>query len=126
MKFKSETCFSHQGNAINSYEEKSEAAEHARYIKREHGNSMVPYECAKCGFWHLSPADRQTNSTVCGFCRDRNGNHKDLYLTKRDAERRGEINRKEKGVVLNVYACPHQKGWHLTKAPHLQRGGPRQ
>ena len=99
---------------MNSYDHKGEASEHAAYIRHERGSSMVPYECAKCGFWHLSPADRQTKSTVCGFCRDRNGNNKDLYRTKPDAERRAEINRIEKGVTLNVYKCPHQDGWHLT------------
>jgi len=116
VKFKSDSCFGRGGEPLNSYEQKTEATEHASYIKREHGSSMVPYKCQRCGFWHLSPADRQTTSSVCAFCRDRNGSSKDLYQTKRDAERRAEINRKEKGVALSVYACPHQKGWHLTKA----------
>ncbi len=116
MKFKSETCFGRNGASLNSYDERFEAAEHARYLKHEHGSSMVPYECERCGFWHLSPADRQTSSTVCGFCTDRSGNRKDLYLTKPDALRRAEISKKEKGVTLNVYKCPHQTGWHLTRS----------
>lgn len=101
---------------MNAYDLESEAAEHARYLKVERGSEMVPYECGRCGFWHLSPAERQTSSTVCGFCRDRSGNSKDLYATKADAERRAEINRLEKSVNLNVYKCPHQKGWHLTRS----------
>lgn len=101
---------------MNAYDQKSEAAEHARYLRKERGSAMVPYECERCGFWHLSPVERQTSSTVCAVCTDRNGVPKDLYRTKKDASRRAEINRNEKGVALNVYECPHQKGWHLTKA----------
>jgi hypothetical protein len=115
MKFKSETCFGRTGASLNAYDEKSEAAEHARYLKKERGSEMVPYECERCGFWHLSPADRQTTSTVCAFCRDRQGNLKDLYLTQRDARRRAEISRVERGVILEIYKCPHQSGWHLTR-----------
>ncbi len=115
MKFKSETCFGHNGASLNAYDERFEAAENARYLKQQHGSSMVPYECERCGFWHLSPSERQTSSTVCGFCTDRIGNRKDLYLTKPDALRRAEINMREKGISLNVYKCPHQNGWHLTR-----------
>ena len=114
MKFKSETCFGRTGDSLNAYDLEGEAAEHARYLKRERGSVMVPYECGRCGFWHLSPADRQTSSTVCAFCRDRKGGSKDLYQTKRDAERRAEINLQERGAALTVYRCPHQPGWHLT------------
>ena len=115
MKFKSESCFGRTGDSLNAYDRESEAAEHARYLKRERGSSMVPYRCERCDFWHLSPADRQTSSSVCGFCRDRNGSSKDLYATKRDAERRAEINKSERGIDLAVYKCPHQPGWHLTR-----------
>ena len=115
MRFKSDSCFARTGGSLNSYDLESEAAEHAVYIKREHGSSMVPYQCSTCGFWHLSPEDRQTNSSVCSFCTDRNGNKKDLYYTERDAFRRAEINMQEKGVALKIYKCPNQEGWHLTK-----------
>jgi hypothetical protein len=115
MRFKSETCFGRTGASLNAYDLESEAAEHARYLKFERGSVMVPYECDRCGFWHLSPAERQTSSTVCGFCRDRNGGSKDLYATKQDAERRAQISLTEKKVNLSVYKCPHQNGWHLTK-----------
>ena len=118
IRFKSETCFGKTGASLNSYDLETEAAEHARYLKNERGSSMVPYGCRRCGFWHLSPADRQTTSTVCAFCRDASGNSKDLYATKGDAERRAEINRAEKSVELAVYKCPHQNGWHLTKNRH--------
>ena len=117
MKFKSETCFGRTGASLNAYDVEGEAAEHARYLKLERGRVMVPYQCERCGFWHLSPADRQTSSTVCTFCTDRSGNLKDLYLTRPDAARRAEINMREKGVSLSVYKCPHQKGWHLTRQP---------
>jgi len=115
MRFKSESCFGRTGASLNAYDEKSEATEHARYLKQERGSVMVPYECGRCGSWHLSPQERQTSSTVCGFCRDRSGGSKDLYATKRDTERRSEITRSEKGIELAVYECPYQKGWHLTK-----------
>ena len=115
MKFKSDTCFGRTGASLNAYDLESEAAEHARYLRKERGSAMVPYSCDRCGFWHLSPADRQTESSVCAFCRDAKGSSKDLYRSKQDAERRAEINRIERGVELNVYRCPHQPGWHLTR-----------
>lgn len=115
MRFKSDTCFGRTGASLNSYDLEREAAEHARYIKQERGSSMVPYECQRCGFWHLSPSDRQTSSSVCAFCTDRKGVSKDLYFTKPGAERRAEISMREQGVTLKVYRCPHQNGWHLTR-----------
>jgi hypothetical protein len=51
----------------------------------------------------------------CPYCCGRNGEEKDTYETREDAENAacyvGNIYR----IPLRVYPCPHSSGWHLTK-----------
>jgi len=110
MNFKSATCFSRTGEPLTEYDSKYEAQEGADYANIEYGNNLIPYKCHKCGLWHLSPEARQTPSIQCGIC------GKSLYKTKKDAEKRAAILRKELGARLRVYRCPCNDGWHLTKA----------
>jgi hypothetical protein len=62
--------------------------------------------------WHL-PAN--SHGEKCPYCCGRNGEAKDIYETRREAENAaqyiGEIYR----VPLKVYPCPHSSAWHLTK-----------
>jgi ribosomal protein L37AE/L43A len=112
---RSETCTDRFGQPIQEYGTKYEAEEAAK--KSEiYGKKLFPYQCKKCGKWHLSPTDRSTPSVKCEYCRDSKGELKDLYETVEDAERRAEIILKEKGISLRIYKCPGQDGWHLTSS----------
>ncbi|MCJ8326769.1 MAG: hypothetical protein MJK08_06675 [Campylobacterales bacterium] len=56
-----------------------------------------------------------SKSAECSYCTDKNGALKQLYVSKNKAQKRADILFKEKSVLLNVYSCPHQDGFHLTK-----------
>jgi len=115
MTRKSISCFKKDGEPLSQYYSEYEANEGASYIKQKHGLDLVPYDCPKCGYWHLSPIDRQTPSKECIYCTDSHGKHKELYETEETAKIRAEIIKEEQGIKLKVYKCPKQEGWHLTK-----------
>ena len=116
MTHKSGSCFSKShGKPLTAYTSKQEAQREANYINHQYNNNLVPYQCNKCGEWHLSPKDRQTPSTKCRHCRGFDGKHKDLYFSEVDAWKRAAILKEEKGISLKVYKCPYNDGWHLTK-----------
>jgi hypothetical protein len=116
MGLTSETCVSKQsGNPLREYDSEGEAMEGAEYALYKYGTKVAPYQCRRCGGWHLSPKDRQTPSRPCDWCRGRDGRSKALYTSEQSALRRAAILRKEQGVHLRAYACPHSDGWHLTK-----------
>lgn len=113
---KSETCFSTvTGNALTEYDTVLDAEMAADYISRTYANELSPYQCKKCGKWHLSLKSRQTPSRTCEYCTDGNGSNKELYETESGAENRAKILLDEVGIRLKVYKCPLQEGWHLTK-----------
>ncbi|MEP6945026.1 MAG: hypothetical protein ABJA02_03855 [Acidobacteriota bacterium] len=111
---KSATCFGHSGQPLSEYPSRREAQDAAEYANTAYRKKLVPYECERCGAWHLSPAERQTPSTIGCKCLDRYGMPKALYDTKDGAKQRAKIASKEKGVGLSVYQCPHTQGFHLT------------
>ena len=114
---KSNTCFSSRtGKPLSVYPSHSAAKQGADYANSEYDSNLVPYQCKKCRKWHLSPQDRHTPSRVCPKCIGANGRRKSLYKTKSDAASRADILAKEQQVDLTVYKCPHNRGWHLTKA----------
>jgi len=115
MTRKSTTCFKKDGEPLSQYSSEYEAKESASHIRQKHGLDLSPYQCSKCGYWHLSPTDRQTPSKECMYCADSHGKHKELYETEAAAKTRAEIIEKEQGIKLKVYKCPEQDGWHLTK-----------
>ncbi len=117
MNVKSETCFSKSnGNALSVYSSSDEALNSATYTNNKYGRNLIPYQCDRCNLWHLSPKSRYTQSTECTICTDRNGSLKQLYISKRDAQKRANILFEENGILLNVYSCPHESGFHLTKS----------
>lgn len=116
MNIKSETCFSsHDKKPLSFFISKEEALDSAKYAKKRYGSRLFPYQCDKCNLWHLSPKNRDTKSEDCGQCRDRNGRLKQLYVSKYQAQKRADILFKENGILLDVYSCPYQNGFHLTK-----------
>jgi hypothetical protein len=114
---KSPSCTSGKtGHPLTEYDSKTEAKSGARYANQNYsGNNLVPYKCDRCGFWHLTPTERQTPSETCSVCRGADGKQKEAYQSKDDAEQRATLLRKEQGVSLTVYKCEHGNGWHLTK-----------
>ena len=113
---KSETCFGKiSGQPLSQYFDEHEAQNAAEYSKENHNNDLIPYKCDKCGFWHLSPKNRQTPSQKCNVCTAGDGTPKDTYRSYQEANTRSNIIYHEQGVELKVYECRFGNGWHLTK-----------
>ncbi len=92
MNQKSETCFGKQSKEpLTEYDTEIEAEEAAEYANENYQRNLTPYQCSKCFLWHLGLKDRQTPSKKCRFCTGRDGNYKDSYLSKEDAQRRADI-----------------------------------
>ncbi len=117
MSRNSPTCTTRKtGRPLSEYDTKAEAQSAAKYANKNFQNSnMVPYKCATCGFWHLTPQERQTPSETCSVCRGSDGQLKEAYTTETDAQTRAKLLRKEQGIALFSYKCEHGNGWHLTK-----------
>lgn len=116
MAQKSATCVGKMsGEPVTEYDSEEEAWEGADYANEVYGSNLVPYECRRCGFFHLAPQHRQTPSRTCHSCAGADGRPKEAYATQQDAERRAEILLAERGVRLRAYVCNHGSGWHLTK-----------
>lgn len=115
MNKKSISCFGKYDKPLTEYHSLNAAREGANYVNVQYSRNLVPYQCKKCNFWHLSPKDRQTPCRTCYCCTDSRGNYKALYDSKKDADRRAGILYKEQGVQLKVYSCLYNNGWHLTK-----------
>ena len=117
MNRKSETCTGKKtGKPLTEYDSEADALEGAQYANSRYRQNMVPYQCDECGLWHLSPLERQTPSTKCGYCTGADGKPKDSYQSRELAQRRADILRREQGAVLNLYPCEYGNGWHLTRS----------
>jgi len=116
---KSETCVGKMSaQPLSQYLSEPEAQCAADFSKERYGNDLVPYECNKCKYWHLSPSSRQTPSTKCSECTDGSGLHKDSYRSKQEANTRADIIYSEQYINLRVYKCKYGHGWHLTKSQY--------
>ena len=113
MVFDSDICFKKDGSPLKAYDSEWAANDGAEYVRSRYGNEQVSYKCNKCGYWHLSPKDRQTKNHVSS-CLDSSGKAKATYESEGDAKRRAEILYDEKGVKLKVYRCNDCNYWHLT------------
>ena len=114
--FDSDICKKKDGPPLKTYESEYEAQEAIEYVKRQYGNEQVSYKCSRCGYWHLSPKERQTPNHI-SYCLDSNGKTKQAYPTYEAAKRRAEIIFDEKGIELFVYHCDHCdqcNEYHLT------------
>lgn len=117
MSQKSRTCISRTSQQpLTEYASRDEAQEAASYLQAAKGLCMAPYQCKRCGLWHLCPMERQTPSKACPYCCDGHSVPKQTYRTEADALRRAEIIGRERGISLRAYECPHFEGWHLTKS----------
>ena len=113
MMFDSDICKKKDGTPLKSYVSESEAEEAINYVFNRYGNEQVKYECTKCGYWHLSPKERQTPNHSSN-CLDSRGHRKQAYPTKEAAEARASIIFEEKGTRLYVYRCADCREYHLT------------
>ena len=104
------SCLKKDGTPLSVYSSQAEAADSARYQKAENRIDLYPYQCDRCGLWHLSPVNGRPNQ--CG-CTDSKGDTKYLYPTREAAQQQAE-REASKGCSLRVYACPEGKGYHLT------------
>lgn len=112
---KSTTCFSRNGTPLSEYPNEYVAQESADFENSRGQNlHFVPYECFKCGKWHIRPQSlfiRRTETT-CN-CSDSSGRSKAAYPTEDEAQKVAALRRKS-GVWMRVYECPEGNGWHLT------------
>ena len=116
MNPKSDTCVGRKtGKPLTEFASQSDAREGAAHANKRYGQNLLPYQCDECGMWHLAPADRQTPSTTCNSCPSADGKPKESYQNESAARRRADILHREQGVTLQVYACEHGNGWHLTR-----------
>lgn len=53
--------------------------------------------------------------TYCFFCTDSSGKNKILYKTREAAINQAELTGAKDNIILKIYPCPRQSGWHLTK-----------
>ena len=51
----------------------------------------------------------------CGYCRGKDGKPKDIYETFQLAVDTVKHIKENRGIFLNIYKCPQNNGWHLTK-----------
>ena len=91
---KSDTCFSKSGSPLSVFMTEREAQSSADY-ERGRGRSLYPYQCKKCGLWHLAPEESRVEF-------------------RENAEKALETSEEARGVSLSVYKCPEVGGWHLT------------
>lgn len=111
--FDSDTCKKKDGAPLKSYETEFEAEQAIMYVKNRYGNEQVYYKCLTCGYWHLTPKERQTPNHK-SYCLDSNGRTKQAYSTYESANRRAEIIFEEQGKKLFVYHCEQCNEYHLT------------
>jgi len=111
--FDSDVCKKKDGSPLKTYGSEYEAQEAIEYVKRQYGNEQVSYECSRCGYWHLSPKERQTPNHKSN-CLDSSGKFKQGYPTSEAAETRAKIIFDEKGTQLFVYHCNQCGEYHLT------------
>lgn len=113
---RSDSCIGKiSGKPLSVYFTEFEAQWAAEYSEVNYGNALKPYECNKCGYWHLSPSNRVTPSKKCDWCTGSDGYPKDTYRTRKEASNRADIIYEEQGILLKVYECRYGLGWHLTK-----------
>jgi len=104
------------GEPLKSYQCSFSAQQAADQAKINHGRVMVAYQCERCDYWHLCPEERYTPNETCDYCTSRARVPKKLYSTEEAAQKRADCLWDERRVRLDVYPCPHQDGWHLTKS----------
>lgn len=103
-------CLKKDGTPLSVYNTEAEATESAHYQKKERGIDLFPYQCDRCGFWHLTPVNGRPNQCSCT---DSNGKSKYLYPTREAAQQQLERER-SRGYTLRIYPCEEGKGYHLT------------
>lgn len=113
---KSDTCFGKSGNPLSVFMTEAEAQKSADHERHERGMRLYPYQCERCGHWHLAPEEsRVTFKEYACLCLDSHGKSKRLYATREDAEKARTGSEAARGIALTVYECPEGGGWHLTK-----------
>lgn len=113
---KSNSCFSKKtGEPLSVYVSENDALNGAMLTRINGGPDFYPYQCDKCGYYHLAPENSRINvkRNAC-HCRDSNGKPKALYLSKEDAEKQRLKSQEEQHIKLKVYRCDEGLGFHLT------------
>jgi hypothetical protein len=59
--------------------------------------------------------ERPPAAKFCVHCKGSDGTAKEIYTTEKEALRRAEYIREERGTALKAYYCEKSSCWHLTK-----------
>lgn len=99
---KSDTCFGKSGNPLSVFETELEAQGSADY-ERGQGRNLYPYQCKKCGLWHLAPEESRVDfrENACS-CTDSRGDGKHLYATREDAKKAMETSEEARDVRVRA------------------------
>ena len=106
------------GKPLSIYYSAADARDGADHASHAYGTKLAPYQCDRCGMWHLSPTEKgrgNAGNAKCSTCVSRDQYPKDIYRSKQDAQNRATALKKEKGIRLKVYRCPVHDGWHLAR-----------
>jgi len=63
----------------------------------------------------IEPIQNSPDEKLYCNCQDMHGNPKNLYLSHHEAQKEVKYLREAKQISLNIYPCPFEPGWHLTK-----------
>ncbi|WP_442682788.1 hypothetical protein ACSBPQ_14490 [Stenotrophomonas sp. JC08] len=85
---------------------------------RQHHNQRVRFERLSRNRYSLRAGDVGVYRK-CGRCTDGVGELKNLYSTKEAALSAAAKRSAATSLRLEAYKCPHQDGWHLTKADRV-------
>lgn len=117
---KSKTCFrSFDDKPRAEYRSRILAARGVIEARRNYGHELQPYECRKCGWWHIGPpgfSARGSRPELCAYCTSAADEAKYCYSTRAEAETVAAERESRGAETLDVYPCEHGCGWHLTKA----------
>ena len=109
---RSTTCKGNNGQYLEEYHSQTAAAIASEEIQKTYGNTLTPFQCRSCGYWHLGAVNTRLQ---CMLCTDSGLFLKDLYASREEALSTAAYIRRERKVHLYPYKCPHTNGWHLTK-----------
>ena len=114
MSHSSTSCYgTKSGKPLTEYLNEHDAKSGAAYVLERFGSSMFPYQCDKCGLWHLSPIDRNTShsSTCYGKISGKTLTQYDCYYKAMCAASRVS---EEHDKEMVSYKCERCQLWHLT------------
>lgn len=117
MSYTSKTCKNKRGKFKKEYYSFEEAKNAAELVSKSKCNDRTfeAYECSECFKYHIRPERKFPKPFKCGHCTSSDGEKKNLYTSKENAEFALKERESSSGKKLYIYECPHQDGYHISK-----------